>query len=661
MICLKCGKNLPDNSVVCPECGYQFANTQPLNTQPLNEFADVSVSKAPAKKSHKKAIIITSTAVVAAVAVGVPTFFAVKNGSQKQYMNENPTKYLAHSFGQYLETKEKDDAMYSVLSGLRKTGSLKLTVNNDYINGSALFGFDIDQKQEYIDMSGEYGGGYIYDPQKINVQAYVDNNSLNVNYDVADNKGSYFLDFPNLRKDYDASIFADSNSSVYNSQIEQIVDGLEKYYDLSQKNDQMKKDFENTATQILKSLETNGHVEIKSETATVEQKNYSADLVTYTFRSDDIKTWLTESKNYLIDYMKQYNDDFSKLYDSYSIDDIEKSLDSSIDSLNYAYNADLELKLEFYIDSKTGCILKVQYTQTEGDNTGNIVMEFPPDSETVFDMNVTGSGEKYGSDSYHCSLTKTNTANGYTYKFNNNNSSSLTFDYDKTSSKMKVTHDVGNDGSSSNDLTLSSLFSNSYALKNNFTMEFDFECTNDKLMIGEDGWRLEVSSNSNITPFKAEKNFLQITEDELNQLTGGTIGGNSIIENAQTSQRQTNAYALNSACKKLYAGVYAGSITQDSYDYELGNLDKSKLPPANATASQRREIAQNLTIQDAINYDGLTSTFADESPFDYGYNNVDGTIEYLDSDIDINQYTMLISFDDTTLGELYHTYNRYNN
>ena len=104
-----------------------------------------------------------------------------------------------------------------------------------------------------------------------------------------------------------------------------------------------------------------------------------------------------------------------------------------------------------------------------------------------------------------------------------------------------------------------------------------------------------------------------------------------IIDNATKSAKESNASMLDSAAKKLYAGVSAGSINAGSNDNELGGISASKsslLPAAGATTSTKRSYAGALVINDAILYDGLASKFASENPQDYAYSSSDGTIIY---------------------------------
>ena len=613
----------------------------------------------PKKKSHKKAIIITSVVAAGAVAVGagVPAILSMKKGAEQQYLKENPTKYLANSVTKYFDEQEKDNGAYNFAKGIYKAGGLKFTYNAQGTEVSAVAGYDSDKKQAYIDASGKMS--VMGTEQNASIKSYVDSDSFNIDYDAMGSKGSYFIDLKNLKNDFEGSVFADKNSALYSEQFEQMINNFEKSYDISQKDQEMKKDFDETISKICKSIETNGHVEINNQKVNIQQKDYSADIVTYDFKAADISKLLDECKNYLVDYMTKYKDDIFQTYEYFSVEDMQKEIDSSIDSAKNSMSQDIEMKVEFFISSDTQQMLKVLYTQTEGDNKGTISLSFPPDSETLFDFNVSSTGEKYKDNAFNCALTKKSTADNITYKFTANTKDnpqySITFDYNQKDSKLKITN-LTDPSAEPIQLTPNELIARiSSANINNFTVEFNFECTNDKISIGDESWNLQLSATPTITPFKAEKNFFKMTEDEIQSAFPGIIGNrNSIIENANKSQKQTNASALDSTCKRLYASTVAGSINSETPIEELGALDPSKLPAPNATVAQKREAAQNLTIQDAIDYDNLTELFADESPYDYAYNTADGTIIYFDEDTDYEKYDLITGFDYTTLGELYH-------
>ena len=147
-----------------------------------------------------------------------------------------------------------------------------------------------------------------------------------------------------------------------------------------------------------------------------------------------------------------------------------------------------------------------------------------------------------------------------------------------------------------------------------------------------------------------------------------------IIDNAQKSAKNSNASALDGAAKKLYAGVTAGSISKDSAPAELGALydkatsktktcDGNELPAAKDTTASKRSAAQALKVWDAVSYGGLTSSFNNENPEDYGYSKTDGTIVYFNGlakgtagttgDGSQQDYTQFTDFKSTTLKDLY--------
>ena len=89
-----------------------------------------STETAP-KKSHKKAIIITSVVAAGAVAVGasVPAILSMKKGAEQQYLKENPTKYLANSVVKYFDEQEKDNGAYNFAKNIYKAGGIKFNYN----------------------------------------------------------------------------------------------------------------------------------------------------------------------------------------------------------------------------------------------------------------------------------------------------------------------------------------------------------------------------------------------------------------------------------------------------------------------------------------------------------------------------------------------------
>ena len=79
---------------------------------------------------------------------------------------------------------------------------------------------------------------------------------------------------------------------------------------------------------------------------------------------------------------------------------------------------------------------------------------------------------------------------------------------------------------------------------------------------------------------------------------------------------ELNAAALLNAGRSLYAEVIAGTLNATSH----GNVDRSSLPSAGASAERRKKYADLLTVKDAIAYAGLESTFNKDTIGNYIYN-----------------------------------------
>ena len=104
-----------------------------------------------------------------------------------------------------------------------------------------------------------------------------------------------------------------------------------------------------------------------------------------------------------------------------------------------------------------------------------------------------------------------------------------------------------------------------------------------------------------------------------------------IINNAQNSTKEANATELSSACKTLYSEVASGQLNQKTPSDELNALSTANLPAANATVSTCKDKAGKLTVQDAIDYQGLKSKFDSSNISDYVYVKKDGAIYFKDS------------------------------
>lgn len=120
-----------------------------------------------------------------------------------------------------------------------------------------------------------------------------------------------------------------------------------------------------------------------------------------------------------------------------------------------------------------------------------------------------------------------------------------------------------------------------------------------------------------------------------------------IINSANESAAQSNAAALDAACKNLYAGVTGGSINAT----DNGPLAASKLPAKNDSVTNKKTKAGNLKIEDAITYSGLTSSITSNVIADFKYSSKDGTIAYNNGSLG-TEFTGTVTMG-TTLSTLY--------
>lgn len=103
-----------------------------------------------------------------------------------------------------------------------------------------------------------------------------------------------------------------------------------------------------------------------------------------------------------------------------------------------------------------------------------------------------------------------------------------------------------------------------------------------------------------------------------------------IINSANESAAQSNAAAIDAACKDLYASVTGGSISSANPG-PLSGVSGVTLPAKTAANSSKVSAAKALLVKHAVKYAGLESSIGtddDASYVDYQYNTSDGHITY---------------------------------
>lgn len=296
MFCPKCGQQCRNDFAFCINCGFPVQQelkrqneelqrqntvsrnnaeqvTQILSTQQKAKNAENEPIQPEAKKKKKiknsrkskrkfftpKKIIIGSSVLVVLIAVGIFSFFAIRNKMERDFFEEHPTAYVLHSIERYFDNSEKDNAVYNVLKNSLTSGTIKTTYTGEYtdefsrpqkLENSFSIGYDFDnykfslseenqfhylENYQLFDLCYNYRGNivqkmndsnYIKIVQKMNdsdpsvknyVNLYTDVDKVNFRSNVGKQR-DYYLDLANVRSDYQKSIFA--NGEKYSPNIE---------------------------------------------------------------------------------------------------------------------------------------------------------------------------------------------------------------------------------------------------------------------------------------------------------------------------------------------------------------------------------------------------------------------------------------------------------
>ena len=147
MFCTKCGKQVPDGSVICPHCGNALAAPQqaapqaaPQPLQAVNNFAGNVVDKA--KKGDKKTLIIGAVAAVAAVIVLVMIISWLFGNGPKSVVKKALKK------SENIEKKYEELAETYLLFSNKKARK-KLDMDNDEDEEEAKTSWKITKTKKY--------------------------------------------------------------------------------------------------------------------------------------------------------------------------------------------------------------------------------------------------------------------------------------------------------------------------------------------------------------------------------------------------------------------------------------------------------------------------------------------------------------------------------
>ena len=99
----------------------------------------------------------------------------------------------------------------------------------------------------------------------------------------------------------------------------------------------------------------------------------------------------------------------------------------------------------------------------------------------------------------------------------------------------------------------------------------------------------------------------------------------SIVDKVNSFEGDKEASTLNDCLKDFYNGVLSGNINETTY----GQKVTAALPPANATAGERKTAAAGLTVLSALESQEMTARFTETGISEYVF--YDGSVHYKSS------------------------------
>lgn len=271
MLCKKCGAQIPDNSVFCPDCGAKAAvearqneesavdkitqseesatNETTQNEQPiqdslipqelLSEHEQDQAKEQPKKKKNKKLMIGISVAAILLI-FGVAIFAHVASkGSKAEAANNNQTtteqtekdtETETASTNEYGHETYSDDVAEARLAELDENANLdNLTISQQIENFNAIAeDLTDDQLVNYLEIKSD---GYLSEDELGNL--FVDRMNKWINAGAYDDMGDLSVDETGTWDEYLPKV-AEKNSQFYT---EALIDSTSEYSDSESLND----------------------------------------------------------------------------------------------------------------------------------------------------------------------------------------------------------------------------------------------------------------------------------------------------------------------------------------------------------------------------------------------------------------------------------------
>ncbi len=549
MLCPQCGKECGEGYKFCLSCGCRLDesivnrntdnNLYSQNFQGVsyNDFipqipSDSSVAvKSKGASGAKKGIIIGVIALLVAL-LGVAAFFFIRNRMERDYLVNNPTKYVFSSYQTFFNNSNSDENdLFAILKDLENQGSVKFTAEqkgnggNDgqQISSDVQFSYNIPENKYYFMMSGKNAPSQFSNPVGDTLfEIYTDINRIDMNFDVNGKQGKYYIDSGKIREQAGNSIFSPNRDNVLNIDQEQFNDFLTQfeniYHKLSSNNDS-NNEINEFYDNLLKKIEQDCKVTVEEGATTVNGNSVSVDIVTYTFGYDSILAVLKDVKEEIVTYLTN-NEDKIENSDEY-IKNVEEYFDNLISEFTGSSEAkSVMIVVKNYMRKDNKEIAKLEFglnNTSSSSQSSNMQLTLEFSRDPYMNINFTVSNGMF---SVGASLHKevSGDVTSYILSTSSNMGGSLQnqeiarLDYDDANNKLTLT--AGGQSYSCDaevkDNTMTLIFDvpvdSSYGVKSNNTISM----------------KIEISSEPKMNTINAEKNLFDITKEEFESLTAST-------------------------------------------------------------------------------------------------------------------------------------------
>ncbi len=580
MFCPQCGKECGEGHGFCLSCGckldvgeanqgvgnnlysqdFQGMNSVPaepvsqmqstandnsfMSAQSALPYDTVGVKVSNKSSGVKKGIIIGVIALLVAL-LGVFGFLFIRNKLERDYLVNNPTKYVFSSYQTYFDKANSDpNDLFAILNNCKEQGSVKISAETPTSDGKnqasdIQISYNAPEKKYYLKVGGSNVRVKADTVGTALFELYTDINRIDFNIQTDDKQGKYYIDSGKIREQAGNSIFSPDKDNVLNidrEQFNQFMDQFESIYRNLLSDNAQKDKSEELFNSMLKKIEQDCNVTVEEGTTTVNGKDVPVDTVTYTLDYNSMLAVLNDVKAELVDYAANNKE----LFDNYdeSIQNLNEAFDKLISEFTeseQAKNIVIVAKNHMSKDSKEIAKLALEFKVT-GQTAASMKfsLEFSRDPYMNIGFNVSNGIFSAGASLYK-------EVNGqvisYVLSTSSNTSESDTkqeiarLDYDDANNKLTLT---AGGTSYSCDAEVGS---------DKVTLSFDIPGATTSSDSGK--IKIEISSVPDMNVINAEKNLFDINKEEYEDLFGEFDNQNTDIYDYDTDYGYDSDYDYN--------------------------------------------------------------------------------------------------------------------